>query len=76
MQVMKQRRQAGLDETWQVAVSSLMASRGLRGFFMGWAAMALRDLPEYCSRPLFTRMFMFRLLKPLKVGLQHSGITA
>lgn len=43
IQVVTQRLQAGVDKTWLGAVSSIVASRGLTGFYVGWVpALALR----------------------------------
>lgn len=64
-EVVKQRLQAGVDKTWQDAVSSIMASRGPKGFYVGWAALALRDLPF--------DIIEFPLYEALKV--QHNPIS-
>lgn len=53
-EVVKQRLQAGVDKTWQEAVSNILAARGPRGFFAGWSALALRDLPfDIIEFPLY-----------------------
>jgi hypothetical protein len=67
--VVKQRRQVGLDKTWQAAVSSLLIFRGLTGFYMGWAAMALRDMPEF-SMALILIIRVFHLTSN-KVRISH-----
>ncbi|CAM9541992.1 unnamed protein product, partial [Chrysoparadoxa australica] len=44
-EVVKQRLQAGVDPTTLKAVSGVFKSQGLWGFYTGWGALALRDLP-------------------------------
>lgn len=46
--------QAGVERTWREAVRNIMASTGPRGFFAGWSALALRDLPfDIIEFPLY-----------------------
>jgi cobalamin biosynthesis protein CobD/CbiB len=61
-----------LDKTWEDAVSSLMTSRGLTGFYMGWAAMALRDLAMYIAARLAARLegHMVNPM-PFRVSIPH-----
>jgi hypothetical protein len=67
--VVKQRRQLGLDKTWQAAVSSILASRGLRGFYMGWTAFVLNRLLIGIAFDL--QWHTFCRLKSLKVRMPH-----
>lgn len=53
-EVVKQRMQAGVEKTWREAVSNILASSGPKGFFAGWGALALRDLPfDLIEFPLY-----------------------
>ena len=46
--------QAGVEHTWHEAVTNILASSGPRGFFAGWSALALRDLPfDIIEFPLY-----------------------
>jgi len=52
--VVKQRMQAGVERTWREAVTNILASSGPKGFFAGWSALALRDLPfDIIEFPLY-----------------------
>jgi len=44
-EVVKQRLQAGVDPSSARAISSIMQAEGWKGFYKGWGALALRDLP-------------------------------
>lgn len=44
-EVVKQRLQAGVDNTAMAAVASIMKTQGVRGLYKGWGALAARDLP-------------------------------
>mmetsp|Transcript_11816 Transcript_11816/g.15438 ORF Transcript_11816/g.15438 Transcript_11816/m.15438 type:complete len:342 (+) Transcript_11816:135-1160(+) len=44
-EIVKQRLQAGIDKSALAAVSTIMKTKGLGGFYTGWGALALRDLP-------------------------------
>ena len=66
---MKQRLQAGVDKTWQGAVSNILTTSGPRGFYAGWSALALRDLPfDLIEFPLYEALKDVRascsLIKP------------
>lgn len=46
--------QAGVERTWREAVTNILASSGPKGFFAGWSALALRDLPfDIIEFPLY-----------------------
>lgn len=53
-EVVKQRMQAGVEKTWREAVSNILTASGPKGFFAGWSALALRDLPfDIIEFPLY-----------------------
>lgn len=53
-EVVKQRMQAGVERTWRESVSNVLAASGPKGFFAGWGALALRDLPfDLIEFPLY-----------------------
>ncbi len=53
-EVVKQRLQAGVERSWRDAVANILASSGPKGFFAGWGALALRDLPfDLIEFPLY-----------------------
>eukprot|EP00903_Cladosiphon_okamuranus_P008974 g8585.t1 len=53
-EVIKQRVQAGVDATGRAAFASVMKSQGPRGFYRGWGALVMRDLPfDIIEFPLY-----------------------
>jgi hypothetical protein len=60
--VVTQRLQAGVDKTWRGAVASILASKGLTGFYVGWVpALALRLLSvEIRQRALIVTLKVYQ----------------
>lgn len=53
-EVIKQRVQAGVDPNGLIAAANVLKKSGVMGFFTGWGALALRDLPfDLIEYPLY-----------------------